>query len=601
METIGRLRPGVSPAAAQAELEAIARARAATQPKDDYDPSAKLVPAAGTGFGVDAESQAAVARPARVLSVLVGLVLGIACANAAGLLLARGERRRAEIALRLCLGASRRRVVGQLVVEGVTLAVAAAVAGFGVAALLLGFLSRFAEGLPLPIGDLDPFAEPRVLLFAAALALVCGVAFSLAPATHVVAPVAARLAAALRGADRAGRARWSGRGLLIVGQVALSTALLIGSLLLVRSLRAAARFDLGFEPRGAAIATVDLATQGYKSDRGRRAWDEILASVRSTPGVAEAAIGKSVPVQSSGMRATMKPEGYVFAPGESEHVNYNIVSPQYFATLRHPLLSGREFSSEDRRDGAGVAIVNRAFAERFWGKTENAASWLGRRVADIGPGLGAEIVGVVENAAQRSVREAPAPALYVPLAQSYMSGMTIVARAAPGFDAAALPAAIGRAVARFDPNLPVFRTRTLEEHLGVTLAQERASAALFGTFALLAIGLVASGLYSLVAFTTLRRWREIGLRVALGARERQVLALALREAAILAGSGATLGVLLALGLGRALESQLFGVGPTDPPSLLVAALLLIAVALAAGFGPARRAARMNPSAALRSE
>lgn len=380
-------------------------------------------------------------------------------------------------------------------------------------------------------------------------------------------------------------------------QAALSTALLVGAGLLLRSLQQAAAVDLGFEPRGAAVASIDLALSGYDEPRGLAQWPRLLDAVRATPGIEAAALAKSVPLQAQGMRTTVKPAGYQFHDGEDEAVLLNVVSPGYFETLRMPLVAGRDFDGGDRAGGNPVAIVNEAFVARFW----PGQSALGKRIGDLGGDLGVEVVGVARTARYTNVREGPTPIVMVPLSQFYVPGMTVVARALPGLQPSALVPALQRAVAEVDAGLPIFRARTLEEHLGATLATERAAALLFTGSAAVALCLVAVGLYALVSYMSAQRTREFGVRVALGAQRREIVREALRDTAVLVGLGIALGMALALSLARGLAALLYGIASADAAAFGFAALALAVVAVAAGWIPARRAARLDPMAALRGD
>jgi predicted permease len=596
VRTVGRLEPGVSMAAAEADLQAIAARRAAASPAGEEEPFAGLRKAddIALGLGEDAE------RPRRLSTVLaaaVVLLLVIAVANASGLLLARAGQRRREAALRAAIGAGRGRIARWVACEALLLSTVAGALGLALAAALTRVIGHYGEGVALPMGAALELGTPRVLLIALLLSAVTGATASLAPALHAAGgrDLAHELTAT-RGAGRQ-RGRAGGRQLLLLLQAALSTALLAGACLLLRSLERAATADLGFEPRGAAVASVDLALSGYDKIGGAAQWPILLAAVRGTPGVASAALGKSVPVQSQGMRTTVKPAGYEFQPGEDEAVQLNPVSPGYFATLGMPLLAGRDFDERDRTDSSPVAVVNEAFAARFWPGQDA----IGKRIGGIGEPEDAEVIGVVGNARYRSVRENPEAALFLPSTQMYLPGMTLVARAADGFAAGALVPALERAVASVDPGLPVFRARSLEDHIGATLTAERAAAALFTGAALVALCLVAAGLYALVSYVSALRTREFGVRVALGAQRSEIIGEALRESMLLVGLGTALGLALALSLARGLAALLYGVSSADTASFVAAAGALAAVAAAAGWWPARRASRLDPVVALRGD
>ena len=593
LDVVARLKPGVSIAAAQSELDVLAKRRAAGQPKDHADPMASVRSAAefAAGYG-----RAEARRVSWLLLGMAGLVLLIACADAAGLLLLRGEGRRREIGVRLAVGASRRQIATQLFAESLVLAGLAAVAGLLLAiwssdALVSAVPPEFA----LPMGAALSALDPRSVAFAAGAALVSALLFGLLPAIR-----AGRLdvARALKAGDGSGGpARTLLRDGLVVAQIVLTVVLLVGAGLMGRTLAREASVSPGFEAAGRLEASMDLARQGYDRPRRDAFFDDVLRRASALPGVRSAALARTVPIQSAGMRTTIESDGYTAVPGEFPAADLNLVSPGYFRTLGIRLLAGRDFDDGDRRDGAAVAIVNEAMAKKFW----PGRNPIGRRIMNLGPkGVGGEVVGVVADVRYRSLRRPADPTVYVPRAQFSMPRMTLIVEAANG-DAAALQRPLQAIVAGLDPALPLFHVRTLSEKLGLALGQTRVIAALVGVFAALALLLAAAGLYGVVSYATQRRTREFGIRLALGASAGSVRRLVLSKTGRLAVAGLAVGLGAAAAASRLASHLLFGVSPWDPVSYAAAAVLLAAAALAASVLPARRAGRVDPMTSLRSE
>jgi putative ABC transport system permease protein len=531
-----------------------------------------------------------------VLLGMSGLVLLVACADVAGLLLARGEKRRRELAVRMAIGASRAHVVRQLLAEGLLLAAVGAAAGALLAAWgSEALLAAIPPEVALPVDAARPVLDPRVLAFAALAALASGLGASLVPALRACRP---QLVPALRDESgaTAGAGRAALRGALVVSQVALSCVLLVGAGLLLRTLLELNRVDTGYSTHGVVLATADLAKQGYDEARSARAFQELLESLRATPGIDAASLARSAPVQSAGMRVSVEPDGYVKKAGELVVSDYNVVTPGHFAALGVSLLRGRDFAATDQAGSPLVAVVNQAAAERWWPGQDP----IGKRLGDMGPATApVTVVGVVANAKLRELRESPEPIIYASFAQFPLPRMTFVVRShlSPREATSSLRAA----VARVDPELPLFRVRTLEEQLQASLARERLLAGLFMGFGALALALAWAGLYGLVSFVTTARTREIGVRMALGAGARDVLGLVLGQSLRLAAAGLALGLVAAVALARLLTGVLYQVTPLDAPTLAAVAFLLLAAAAAAGQLPARRAMRIEPATALRHD
>ncbi len=593
LDVVARLKPGVSRAAAQAELDGIAKRRAAAQPKDHTDPMARIVPAGEFAVGPGSREEAR--RLSWLLVGMAGLVLLIACADAAGLLLLRSERRRREIGVRLALGASRRQIGRQLLVESLLLAVFAATAGVVMAVWGSDLLAALVPPeFALPMGAATSVLDRRALGFAAAAAFGCALLSGLAPAWR-----AGRVdvLTSLKGSGAAaGRGRFTLRDTLVVGQIALTAVLLVGAGLTAHSLVREAAVDPGFEPAGRLEASIDLARQGYDRARGAAMFEALLERVRAIPGVRFAALGRTTPVQSAGMRTSIESDGYTPAKDEIPQADLNIVTPGFFAALGGRLLAGRDFDARDTATGPPVAIVSEAMARKFW----PGVNPVGRRIMNLGPpGVGGEVIGVVRDVRFRSLRRSPDPTVYVPLSQFYMPRMTILIDAAT--DPAALARPLAAAVAGLDAGLPLFHVRTLPEKLGLALGQSRLIAILVGAFGALALLLSATGLYGIVSYATQARTREFGIRMALGARKAHVRRLVLRRGSGIAVVGLATGLAGAAAASRLAAELLFGVTPLDPLSYAAAGAVLSAVVLLASAVPAERAARVDPMTALRTE
>jgi putative ABC transport system permease protein len=594
LDVVGRLRPGVSIAAAQAGLDVIAKRRAAAQPEGERDPFALVIPASEAMLEPG---------PGQTTRRLYGLLLGVAalvllvaCADVAGLLLARGEGRQRELAIRMAVGASRGHVVRQLLAEALVLstsgaALGALLAAWGTDALVAAIPPEVA----LPIDAATSALEPRVLAVAAIAGLLSGLLAGLVPALRSSRP---SLLPALRdeAGATAGRGRVSLRSVLVVSQVALSCVLLVGAGLLVRTLLNLNRLDTGLRPDGLVLASYDLARQGYDEARAGVAHERLLEAIRGMPGVLSVSVARSAPVQSAGMRVTVDPEGYTPRPGEMVHVDFNVVSPGHFGTLGVPLLRGRDVAATDREGSPPVVVVSQSLADRFWPDQDP----IGKELRDLGPKSGAHVVvGVVADIKLRKLTEDPRPIVYVPLAQWPMPRMTLSVRTSlPTREAVA---SLRAAVARVDPELPLFRVRTLEEQIQASLARERLLAALFSAFGALALLLSWAGLYGLVSFVTAQRTREIGLRMALGADAADVVRLVVGQSLRLSAVGLVVGLGVAVALARLLDGVLYGVRPSDLPTLAFVSALALVAGAAAGHIPARRAVGIEPIAALRHE
>ena len=559
--------------------------------------------------------------PVLVAMGLASLVLLVACANLANLLLARAQARAGELRVRLCLGASRARLVRQLLVEASVLAAAGGLAGVALSFWIRGALVGMLNAGRTAASAVHVPADAHLLVFSilvtGATAVLCGVVPAwratrpdLARPSSPPAPLGAQptlpgVCTVLRrrplvsGNERAPAAGGSaGRGImsraLVVVQIALCLAVVFAAGLLTRTLATLATVDLGFEPEKVIALRVDPAATGRSGAQVSAVFDEMLSRAREVPGVAAASLAASPPYGAMSVTMGIDVPGYVPAPGRGDTVvAFNFVSPRYFETLGQALIRGRDLGERDERGRPLAAIVNEAFVDHYF----DGGNALGRRLRQGPEEL--EIVGVVADSRDRAVRSGPADTVYVHRKQGPPAGMTLLARA--GGDPARIVPALLALAGSIDPRMPVTSVRTLDVDVEAGMSSERMLGYLSALFAGLTLLLAGIGLYGVLASNVVRRTREIGLRLALGAQRRDVVVLLGRESAALLFLGVAAGGFLAFACARALRGVLFGVAATDPATLVASILLLGTVALLAGAAPLRRASRVDPMVALRSE
>jgi predicted permease len=544
----------------------------------------------GRGFSSLREQFAA---PLVVLMGMVAVVLMIACANVANLQLARGAARRRELAVRLSIGASRSRVIQQLLVESLLLSGAGGAAGLAVAYWTNAVLVRMAIGANS--GSVPPafVLDVRVFGFAAALSMITGVVFGLVPAFRTTQ---IELGAALKTGTRTsvGHSRDKAMKPLVAVQVAFALVLLVGAGLFGRSLVNLYRVDLGFDRDHLLAVWINPRLAGYSIDQLPLLYDRLTARLEAVPGVRSAALSMCGLVSdcrstSDGFEIT----GYVRRPGEEISLQVNIVGPKYFQTVGIGLLEGREFDVRDSDRSPRVAIVNEATVRRYFGNRRA----LGQRFGI--PQPDSEIVGIVRDARVTNPHDPAVPMAYYPIRQAVTFAGSIDVRAVA--DPRRIASEVRKAVADVDPNLPVLRVSTAVQQTADVLNRDRTVAALSSTFGALALLLSCIGLYGVISYGVARRTPELGVRVALGASRWQILGLVLRESLACVCLGVAAGLVLVLGGARFLMGLLFGLAPTDPPTFLAASLILVVVGSFAGYLPARRASRVDPMVALRHE
>lgn len=590
LRAVGRLAPGATLERARADLATVAARLAAEHPQSNSDVGAAVYPLLDETVGP-------ARRPLAVLLAAVGAVLLIACANLANLLLARASGRGYEMALRSALGAGRGALVRQLLTESLLLAFVGGALGLLVASegidLLKALLGGLGDGAPVPRLD-EVGLDPRVVAFTAALTVLTGLAFGLAPALRASRPDLDRVLRAEGGRAGTGGGRRL-RSALVVAETALAVALLTTAGLLLQSFFRLQAVDPGFHPAG--TLAVDLAPPAAAYDQPERVagfYRDLLARLAALPGVESVAATSVPPLGGRNIDLDFSIEGRPPPEdGRDPVVWVRIVTPGYFETLGLPVVAGRALEPRDSEGEVLGGVVNRAFAERHF----PGESPLGERLS-IGPWT-LEIIGVAADVKNWGLTADERPALYAPHAPTAVRAMTVVLRTAAGTDAIGLLPAVRRAVAEIDPTVAVAAPRPLDRLIAVSIAPQRVVAVLLAAFAAAAALLAAIGLYGVLSYAAARGTREIGIRLALGARPRAVERQFVGRGMALALAGLALGLALALGAGRVVSSLLFEVEAGNPAVYAGAAALLIAAALLASWLPARRAARTDPLAALR--
>ena len=580
----GRLSEGSTLQRAQASLDVVAARLAEAHPVNE-----------GRGIAVEPLWQTGAAGMLlpvmATLMAVVGVVLLIACANLAGLLLARAAGRQREIAVRLAVGASRGRLVRQLLLESVLLAAAGGVAGVVVAVWTSGTLMTFMPPTPFPVA-FDAGVDLGVVMFAIAVTFVTALAFGLLPALRASRPDVNAVLKDAAGSVGGGAARARIRNALVVAQVALSLVLLVCAALFVRGLNHARSLDPGFSLLEGVMAAVDLLPNGYDAVRGTAFHHRLLEQVRALPHVEAATIASNMPLDiGRGSEMSVDIEGYTPAPNEEVDAFYNRVGPSYFDTMGIPIVSGRPLDHRDIDGSQLSVVVNETMAGRYWPGQDP----IGRTIRfGAGPAI---VVGVATDGKYGQMNEPAQNHMYVPIAQFFRHDAILIVRT-DGNSAPVIPA-LHAEVKKLDPNLPLFDVRPVSEHLKLAVFIPRLASTVLGLFGVLALLLAIVGLYSVVALGVAQRTREIGVRVAMGATRRDILRLVLRQGMKLTIIGLAAGLALSVAAAQALRSQLIGVGPTDIISFAGTSTVLLVVALLACAIPARRAARLDPVRALR--
>jgi macrolide transport system ATP-binding/permease protein len=594
---LGRLKPGVTVEQASANVRTIFADLERAYPIDNKGRSAGSVSLLDARLNPQGQDGAPIARLSAILMTIVGIVLLIACANIANLLLARATRRRREIAVRLALGAGRLRLMRQLLTESVLLSLVGGMLGLLIAYWLLDGLVAADLQLPLPVGD-DLAIDQRVLLFTMFLALVTGVLFGLAPAIQASRPDVVPVLKNEIGPAAMGRGIkgfFALRQLLVVGQIALSLVSLIAATVFLQSLTRSERTDTGFETKGVLVMNFNLGREGYTQERGQVFHEEVVTRVAGLPGVQHVAVAQNAPFAGGFLRSVF-PEGQDTTTRDRILVQVNSVGVGYLETIGIPLVKGRDFTRADRENAPLVVVINETMAGRFWPGEDP----IGKRFKFFGDDDFTTVIGVARNSKYNGVAEDPTPFIYQPLLQNYTPQATLHVRAAG--NAAGLASAVRQQVQQIDPTLSVFNIRTLEEQVFESLAPLRTNVIVMTAFGALALLLASIGLYGVAAYSVTQRTREIGVRMALGARRGAVLRLILGHGLTLVAIGVIVGTIAAAGLMSLVPPQLApNVDVRDPLTFAGTAALLSAIALVASAIPAIRATRIDPLIALRTE
>jgi predicted permease len=598
---MGRLKPGTTIERAQATtnlaLQQFLTEQAGSKLTDDRRKGIENTYAALVeGQGGISGLRRAYSKPLRTLMAMVGMVLLIACANVGSLLLSRAASRKAEISLRMALGATRWRIVRQLITESMLLALIGGVCGV----LLAQWAVTVLVGLVAKEAPLNTQPDAGVLLFTAGISILAGLLFGLIPAVQASRT---NLAAAMKEKNRfrSGFLRLSPSSLMVVLQVGLSMVLLTGAGLFARSLLKLQGEDLGFDRNNVLLLGIDPRLANYKPTELAPLYQQIIERLSTLPQVRNVSVATYAPLSGTRRSSSVKVSGYTPQPGEDMSTQDILTGPKYAETLGVPLLRGREIDQRDNASARQVALINQTFADRFF-KDQNP---IGRTFSfddDSDQQQWIEIIGVVGDLKGEDAREKPEPTVYRPILQVQDQGAyacTIHIRTVS--DPTPLTGQVRQMINQIDDKLPIFGVTTLNDQLHENLNQERLIAQLVSFFGALALILACIGLYGVMAHGVARRTSEIGIRMALGARGGNIAWMILRETLYLVLAGLVLGVPAALIVARLISTQLFGLSPTDPLTLVGAAIVLAVVAMLAGYLPARRAARVNPLNALRYE
>ena len=586
---VGRLKPGISKAQAEASLRALTFEMGKEHPTENAGRGIELIP---PGLFIPDIRNGVFAFTA-VLGAVGFLVLLLACVNLANLLLARATERRKEIAIRLAVGASRRRLIRQLMTESVMLSLAGGIFGVLVAAAI----NRVVQRVDFPIDIalvFDLRIDWRVLSFTLGLSVLTGMLFSLIPALQSSKP---ELVPALKDeTSMAGFRRSRLRNTLVVAQITLSLVLLISAGLIVRSLQEAQQMRPGFNPENAVAFSFDVGLQGYDETKGRALQKQALERIRALPGIEAAALVDNIPLSLNYNSSTIYLEGQPPTPASQLPLAIpSSVSPDYFRTMGISL-RGRDFADQEEKPEHRVAVVNETFAKKFFPGQDP----IGKRFNFSGADKPFwEIIGVCGDGKYNSLGEEPKAALFRPQLRDYSTAVSMVARTKG--DPKTVLGAMQREMRNLDPTLPLYGLKTLKDHMKIPLFPAKMAAGALGSFGVLALVLAAVGIYGVMSYVVAGRTREIGLRMALGAQTGNVRRLILRQGMTLALIGSVIGLAIAFVATRLLKSVLYGVDAMDPTTFIGVTFLLATVALLACWIPARRASRVDPMVALRAE
>jgi macrolide transport system ATP-binding/permease protein len=592
-QLVARLKPGVSDAQAQSEATAIMSQLEQEYKNFNDGRRLRIVRTWDAPFGA-----ATVLRPVlTVLTVLVALVLVIACANVANLLLSKAVSRRREVALRLSLGASRMRLVRQLLTESLMLALAAGITGVVMAYWSMDVIMAFVPPVDMPF-DLGLRMDGTTLLFALAVSVITGLVFGLAPAWQASGSQTMHALKEEGRSGSGGRSTGRLRSALVVAQVAVCLVLLIGASLFLRSFIAAQSLSPGFDPGGVATASMDMFQSGYTGERLRDFQRRTIETLTALPRVQAAAFGSRMPLGMGGNNSTsVSIDGYVPRENEEVVINYSTVGPRYFETLSIPVRQGREYADSDTPDSQNVVVINESMARRYW-KDGNA---LGGTIR-MGSQNVMAVVGIVADTKYGSINERPLPQLFLSMNRFPTSTLRLFVKTSG--DPAPMVAETRNALRSLDASLPIYDARTMNEHMQGAVFAQKMAANLLGAMGVLALLLAAIGLYGVMAYAVSQRTQELGIRLALGASPGSLLNMIVGQGMRLTVIGLVIGLALAFGafgsIG-AVRTLLPGISPLDPLTYIAVPVVLALIALLASWIPGRRAGNVDPLVALRYE
>jgi predicted permease len=587
----GRLKPGVMPEQAQEEMTVLLMREVKNYPEEHKGHDTVTVyPLWRNPFGFNYF----LATLLPILMTIAGLVLLLACANVANLMLVRSVARRREIAIRMSLGASRWRLVRQLLVESLMLALAGGMIALMITSWTAGSLMKFIPTTDFPVSLGIP-VDRAVLLATMVISLLTGVIFGILPALRASGAAPVAVLKEDTGSASGGRRKARLTSGLVVAQISLSLLLLICAGLFIRSFMSAQQINPGFNSHNVLIATYDLFTAGYADEKGAQFDRQLVAKLEALPGIQSVALSDRVPLGFGGGSTSVKPEGYVLPANESMETQVAIITPNYFQTLQIPMVKGRDFTLQDTKSSQRVVIVSETFVNRYWPNQEA----LGKQLNSDLTHEWFTVVGVARDSKVNGLNEKPTPFVYLPQYQIYRSTIIIIARTTG--DPLTFGKTVENTIHELNADLVVFDVTTLESREQIASFPQRVAGTFVGAFGLLALVLAAVGIYGVTAFTTRQRTHEIGIRMALGANKEDILRLVLGHGFRLTLSGVGLGLAASFALTRYLGSMLLGVTSTDALTFSSVAILLCAVALFASFIPAHRAMRVDPMVALRYE
>src|SRR5690242_18336125 len=590
---VGRLKDGARPEQAKAELQAIASDLEKAFPLANKGRTFTLQPLLESSINPNQRAQ--FARAGVMLMAVVGIVLMIACFNIANLLLARASGRKRGMSIRVAIGASRKRIVTQLLTEALVLAIAGGALGLGLALAGRDVMWRFRPPL-LPADGMDLSLDWHVMAFTFLVAITTGLIFGLAPALQASRPDLVSELKERAGGDLRKGSRFTVRDVLISLQVMVCLISLVGAGLFLISLRNARTMDPGFDTKNLAMLSFDLGALNYDAPRAREFERRALEAAQNTPGVRSAALSNTIPLFNGGFGRTLFKEGEDNNNGQSGHVTqYSVMSPEYLQTMGIAMVRGQGFDSTIRENTPRVAIINETAAKQIWPNEDP----IGKRFTFFRDKEPSQVIGIARDSTYNALGEAPRPYMYVPLIQNPNAAITVFFRT-QGDPRSAL-SSVRAQIQAMDRNLPITNVWAIGEVISQSLWASSFGASLLTVFAMIAMALCAVGIYGVVGYSVGQRIREFGIRLALGAQPRDVLMMVLKQSALIMGAGLLLGLVAAFFLARLIVTFLYGVNTNSPLAFLAMALVLAAVGVFASYIPARRAAKVDPMVALHYE